>query len=97
MTSIVPGIIVFWLLFVFNCRNENLFGILLVSAAVTSFLPVLLLLTSITLIPGPVIQLFLMVMLSTVTAVALHQPAVKNILTAQTKILKPKDSESLET
>ena len=92
-----PGIVVFWLLFLFNCRNQKIFTILLVTASVTSFASVLLLLGNLTITPGSVIHLFLMAMLSAITAVVLHRPAIMDVLATQNKIVTSKYSESLET
>jgi hypothetical protein len=93
----LPGIVVFWLLFLFNCRSQNLFTILLITASVTSFSSVLLLLVISSIAPGQVAHLFVMAVLSSVTAVMLHRPAIMDVLVAQNNILHSKDSEALET
>jgi hypothetical protein len=96
----LPGIIIFWLVFLFNFYHRKIFKTLLITATVTSFLSVLclLLLVGNGSIHFQSVPLFTMAILSAVIAVVLHRQAIADITYADTNEIElNKKTESLET
>lgn len=93
-----PGISIFWLVFLIKCRNDNLFTILLITALCTSLLSVLVFFLYLAISFGADrgMSIFILPVLSALTAAALHRPAISDVVIVQNKILNSKDSESLE-
>ena len=74
-----PGVVIFWLVFLFNFCHHKIFKILVITAIVTSSLPVLsmLLVYSDGHIHFQSVSLIALAILSAVIAVVLHRPGIK--------------------
>lgn len=95
----LPGISIFWFVFLFNCRNYNLFMVLLITACCTSLLSSLIccwwLAESVGAYRG--FEVLMMPVLAALAAVVLHRPAIAAVYIVQSSIHPLNNSESLET
>lgn len=80
----LPGIIIFWLVFLYNCKKENLFIMLMLTAFLTSFISVVVFFVWLNEgFAGQSFWLITFAVLSALVAVLLHRPAINNILEKQ--------------
>jgi hypothetical protein len=95
----LPGILIFWVVFVIKCRKYNLFNILLITAVVVSLLSVILFFIYLSISFGADrgMWIFCMPVLAAVAAIAIHRRTIHNVVITQNEIYKSKNSESLET
>ena len=80
----LPGIIIFWLVFLLNCKKDELFHLLFITAFVTSFLSAFVFFLWINEgFGGQSFWLLLFAVLAALASVALHRPAIDDIFTKQ--------------
>ncbi|MBL0355946.1 MAG: hypothetical protein IPP72_03260 [Chitinophagaceae bacterium] len=80
----LPGIIIFWLVFLLNCKKDGLFNLLFLTALATSFLSAFVFFIAINEnFSGQGFWLLLFAVLSALGAVALHRPAINHVLQTQ--------------
>ena len=78
-----PGIIIFWGVFILNCKKDGLFNLLLITAFITSFLSAFVFFMLINGFSGQGFWLLLFAVLSALAAVVLHRPAINHLLQTQ--------------
>jgi hypothetical protein len=80
----LPGIIIFWLVFLFNCEKDGVFNLLFITALATSFLSAFVFFIAISKnFSGQAFWLLLFAVLSALAAVTLHRPAINYVLQKQ--------------
>ena len=80
----LPGIIIFWLVFLYNCKRENLFTILMLTAFLTSFISVVVFFVWLNEgFAGQSFWLITFAVLSALVAVLLHRRPINNIIEKQ--------------
>jgi len=85
----VPGIVVFWLIFLYHCRNCNLFYILIAAAGIITLLSGLIIFMWICFQSG-IDSLGLLLLIPAVAAVAsviIHGPAINDVVSAHSNTI----------
>jgi hypothetical protein len=95
----LPGLLIFWLLFLLNCRHPNLYQFLLITSASVSFLSVMVFFIYLSISFGADRGMWVIILPATaaVAATGIHRKAIHHVAVTQNKILLSKNSESLET
>lgn len=95
----LPGLFIFWILFLLFSRNINLYRPLLITSAVVSFLSVMLFFIYLSVSFGADrgMWVFVLPVIAAVVSTVVHRKAIQHVAVTQDKIVQSKNSESLET
>jgi len=95
----LPGLLIFWILFLFLIRKSNLFQLLLITSAVVSFLSVIVFFAYLAISFGADRGTWIIVLpvLAAVAATTLHRKSIDKFAITQNELYQSKNSESLET
>lgn len=95
----LPGILIFWVVFIITCRKDNAFVIFLMTAASVSFLSVVLFFLYLVISFGADrgMWIFIIPVFCAVAATAIHRRAINNVVFANNEIYQSNNSDALET
>ncbi|MES2847453.1 MAG: hypothetical protein V4685_00235 [Bacteroidota bacterium] len=95
----LPDILIFWMVFLVKCRKNNLFPVLLITAASVSLLSVVLFFLYLAISFGADRGMWIIIVpvLAAIAATAIHRRAINDVVVTQNEMYESKNSATLET
>lgn len=92
----LPGMLIFWIVFLITCRKNNVFAILLMTAASVSFLSVVLFFLYLVMSFGADrgMWIFIIPVFCAVAATAIHRRAINNVVFADNAVFESNNSKT---